>query len=53
MGNYLLLLNVKNKIYLFKVSMMTGFKEEEIMKLGIRIIKFCLGNEIYKKYNFN
>ena len=49
-----LIITVRRKIiFLNSVALITGFKDEDIIKLAMKIIKFCLGKEIYKKYNFN
>ncbi len=34
------------------VSIISNYKEEDIMKTSKRIIKHCLGKEIYKRFNF-
>lgn len=35
-----------------KLSMLSGFKDLDILKLSKKIIKFVLGKEVYKQYNF-
>lgn len=40
------------KIFLYIVSILSNNKEEDIMKAAKKIIKHCLGKEVYKKFTF-